>query len=196
MRHPGVLLLVTGPSGVGKRTLIEHLLRAVPTTRLVVSVTTRQPRKGEVNGVQYHFISPEEFRRMIQQDELLEYAEYVGNYYGTPKKNVEGILQSGHHAVLELEVEGAEQMRRKVPHAVSVFVMPPTPEIATLRERLAGRGTEDAERIERRLRRAQEEMERCREFAHVIVNDNPNEAGEALVRILLDAVSSSLAAAD
>src|SRR6266480_5241170 len=152
----GRLFVITGPSGVGKGTLIRRLLERMPELELSVSATTRPPRPGERDGVDYHFLTEEEFDRMVHDGRLLEHATYSGNRYGTPRSEVEPRLAAGRSVVLEIEVQGARQVREAMPEAVQVFIAPPSP--AALRERLEGRGTDRPEAIARRLAAAEEEL--------------------------------------
>ena len=169
---------MTGPSGVGKGTLIKELLRRVPGLELSVSATTRRPREGEKDGVDYHFLSEEEFDRRLTEGDFMEHAAYSGHRYGTLVSEVEPRLAEGVGVVLEIEVQGARQVRARMPEAVLVFVAPPSPE--DLRERLEGRGTDAPEQIERRLRVAEAELAAQPEFSHVIVNDEVDRAAEEL----------------
>jgi guanylate kinase len=178
----GRLFVITGPSGVGKGTLIRHLLDRVPDLDLSVSATTRAPRPGERNGVDYHFLSDEEFERLAAAGELLEHATYSGRRYGTPRSEVEPRLRDGRSVVLEIEVQGARQVRESMPEAVQVFIAPPSS--GALRERLEGRGTDDSEEIERRLGVAEEELAARGEFGHVVVNDDLERAGDELVALV------------
>ena len=177
------VLVITGPSGVGKGTLIERLLERIPELELSVSATTREPRPGEIDGRDYHFLSPEEFERRAEAGEFLEHATYSGKRYGTLRSQVERRLREGRSVVLEIEVQGARQVRTAMSEAVLIFIAPPDPE--ALRERLEGRGTDPPEAIERRLRTAELELEAQQEFPHVVVNDDVQKAAaelEALVR--------------
>ncbi len=179
----GKVFVITGPSGVGKGTLIELLLERVPELELSVSATTRDPRAGEVDGRDYHFLNPEEFERRVESGDFLEHATYSGNRYGTLRQEVDRRLADGRSVVLEIEVQGARQVRAAMPEAVPIFIAPPDP--ASLRERLEGRGTDSAKAIERRLRTAEIELEAQAEFPHVIVNDELQIAAsklESLVR--------------
>jgi guanylate kinase len=171
---PGILV-ITGPSGVGKGTLIRLLLDRFPRMALSVSATTRRPRPGEHDGVDYHFLSPEEFDRRIEEDEFLEWAEYAGHRYGTLRSELE---RDADPLVLEIEVQGARQVRERVPEATSVFIAPPSEE--ALRTRLVGRGSDDPEQIEKRLAVAREEMAAREEFDHVVVNDDLEAAVQEL----------------
>jgi guanylate kinase len=178
----GRLFVITGPSGVGKGTLIKELLRRVPGLELSVSATTRPPRPGEKDGVEYHFLSEEEFDRRLAEGDFMEHAAYSGHRYGTLVSEVEPRLARGIGVVLEIEVQGARQVRARMPEAVLVFVAPPDPE--ALRERLEGRGTDTPEQIERRLQVAAEELEARSEFRHVIVNDDLERAGDELAALV------------
>ena len=167
--------MITGPSGVGKGTLIRALLERFPPFRLSVSATTREPRPGERDGADYHFLSKEEFQRRLDAGEFLEHAEYAGHRYGTLRSEIdraEGPL------VLEIEVQGARQVREALPEAKQIFIAPPNPE--ALRLRLATRGTDSPEQVERRLETAARELEARREFEHVVVNDRLEKAVEEL----------------
>jgi guanylate kinase len=178
----GRLFVITGPSGVGKGTLIGRLLEQVPELELSVSATTRPPRPGERNGVDYHFLSAEEFERLADAGDLLEHATYAGHRYGTPRAEVEPRLRAGRSVVLEIEVQGARQVREAMPEAVQVFIAPPSP--GALRERLEGRATDRPEQIDRRLSAAEEELAARQEFGHVIVNDDLERATDELVGLV------------
>src|SRR3954469_2775644 len=175
---PVTVLVVTGPSGVGKGTLIRRLLERRPDYRLSVSATTREPRPGEVDGRDYHFLTEQEFERRLAAGDFLEHALYAGNHYGTLKEEVERALGN---LVLEIEVEGARQVRQAMPEATQVFIAPPSDE--TLRERLEGRRTDTPEVIERRLARAKEELAARQEFKRVIVNDDLDRAVAELAEL-------------
>lgn len=174
----GGVLVVTGPSGVGKGTLIQKLLERVPGLSLSVSATTRPPRPGEVNGRDYHFLKPEDFEKRLLRGEFLEHAVYAGNQYGTPRSEIDRARDG---LVLEIEVEGARQVRERLPEALQVFIAPPSPE--ALEERLLGRGTDSEEQMQRRLARAEEELAARDEFKHVIVNDDLEKAVAELERL-------------
>jgi guanylate kinase len=169
------ILVITGPSGVGKGTLIEGLLQQVPGLELAVSATTRKPREGEVNGVHYHFLSQEDFDRRVAAGEFIEHAEYAGNRYGTLKSE---LARPARGIVLEIDVQGARQVRERVPEARLIFIEPPSFE--DLERRLAGRGSDRPEQIERRLAAARDELEAAGEFDHRVVNDELQRALQEL----------------
>ena len=174
--------VITGPSGVGKGTLIRGLMERVGELELSVSATTRPARAGERDGVDYHFLSREQFDRLLAAGEFLEHADYAGNRYGTLRSQLEDRLRAGHPVVLEIEVQGARQLREAMPEALQVFIAPPS--LDALRARLTGRGTDDVEEVERRLRVAEGELAAQPEFAHVVVNDRLEEALEQLTEIV------------
>jgi guanylate kinase len=176
------VFVITGPSGVGKGTLIRGLMERLPKLELSVSATTRAPRPGERNGVDYHFLTREDFDRRVAAGEFVEHADYAGRSYGTLRSELEDRVRVGVPVVLEIEVQGARQVRAAMPEAVQVFIAPPSP--PALRARLIGRGTDDAAEVERRLRVAQEELAAQPEFAHVVVNDQLDDALEQLAAIV------------
>lgn len=178
----GKLIVVSGFSGAGKGTLMNALTEQYDNYALSVSATTRAPRPGEVEGVSYFYKTDEEFKGMIERDELIEYAGYVGHYYGTPKAFVEANLEAGKDVLLEIEIQGAMKIKSKYPDAILMFVTPPSAQI--LRERLTKRGTEDAEVIEARLRRATEEAEGVEAYDYIVINDNLRECAETVDRIV------------
>ncbi len=180
--------VITGPSGVGKGTLIRALCDRIPQIELSVSATTRPPRPGERDGVAYHFLSPEAFAQGVAEGAFVEWAEYSGNRYGTLRSELERRLAAGVPVVLEIELQGARQVREQLPDAVQVFIAPPSRE--TLRTRLIGRGTDTDEQVQRRLETADAELAAQPEFTHVVVNDRLEEAVAELVAI----VRSELAA--
>ena len=177
----GTLVVFTGPSGSGKGTILKECLQD-PSLYLSISNTTRSPRPGEVDGVHYHFITHEDFEKKIQEGGMLEYANYCGNSYGTPRDRVWEQLEAGRDVVLEIEVQGAMQVRKNCPEAVLVFVVPPTPQV--LRQRLIGRGTEDMETVEKRLARSLEEIGMLSQFDYLVVNDQLEDAVETFRGIL------------
>jgi guanylate kinase len=176
------VFVITGPSGVGKGTLIRTLLERVPELELSVSATTREPRPGEVDGEDYHFLSEAEFDRRVLEGDFLEHAGYSGRRYGTLRSEVERRLAAGASVVLEIEVQGARQVAEQMPEAMRIFIAPPSEE--TLRLRLVGRGTDDEAQRERRLATAKSELAAQREFPHVVVNDRLEDAAESLERIV------------
>jgi guanylate kinase len=176
------VFVITGPSGVGKGTLIRGLLSRVPELELSVSATTRAPRPGEQDGADYHFLTPEQFEAHVAAGDFVEHATYSGNRYGTLRSELERRLQTGAGVVLEIEVQGARQVRAAMPEAVAVFIAPPSRE--ALRARLVGRGTDSAEQVDERLRTAERELTAQPEFRHVVVNDRLEEATESLVTIV------------
>ena len=179
----GNLIVLSGPSGSGKDTVLAQLLKKDKDITLSISSITRPMRVGEVEGEKYHFISREEFEELIKNDSLLEYNIFVGNYYGTPKKAVEESLLNGKDVILEIDVNGADQIRAKCPEAVSVFIMPPSYE--ELKRRLTGRGTDSQEVIERRLKEALGEMERAKDYDYVVKNDILDKAVMDVLNIIL-----------
>ncbi len=176
------LTVLSGPSGVGKGSVVAEIRRHHPSVWLSVSVTTRSPRPGETDGVEYHFVSHAEFDRMVAAGELLEHAEYAGNCYGTPRQPVEERLAAGLPALLEIELQGARQVREAMPEAQFVFLAPPSWE--ELVRRLVGRGTEDDETIRARLDAGKIELEAEKEFDVVVVNDRVERAAKELVALL------------
>ena len=174
--------MITGPSGVGKGTLIRSLFDRVPELELSISATTRAPRPGEEDGVAYHFLDRDEFERRVDAGDFVEWAEYSGNRYGTLRSELTRTLERGRPVVLEIELQGARQVREKMPEAVQVFIAPPSPE--TLRTRLVGRGTDTPEQVKRRLQTAEAELAAQPEFPHVVINDRLDDAVTALVAIV------------
>jgi guanylate kinase len=174
----GRLIVLTGPSGVGKGTLMRSLLQRHPELYYSVSVTTRSPRPGEINGKNYYFISRSKFEQLVAQREFLEWAEFAGNYYGTPREAVLNQVKSGQLVILEIELEGARQIRCSFPGALSIFILPPS--LAELEKRIRGRAQDSEEAIARRLRRAQEEIQAADEFDIQIVNDDFETALNAI----------------
>ena len=183
LNQRGLLIVLSGPSGVGKGTVRKALFE-MPEQEFVysVSMTTRPPRPGEVDGVDYYFVSKEEFERQIQEGNLLEYAEFVGNYYGTPKDKVEEQLNKGKEVILEIEVNGALQVRDKCKDAVFIFLVPPTRK--ALYERLKSRGTENEERILARITKANKEFKLAHQYDYIVVNDEIYNAADRIMAII------------
>ncbi|HEY2715398.1 MAG TPA: guanylate kinase [Solirubrobacterales bacterium] len=184
------VFVITGPSGVGKGTLIRALLEQCPALELSISATTRQPRTGEEDRVDYYFLTPEEFQRRIDEHDFLEYATYSGNRYGTLRSEIERRVEEGHSVVLEIEVQGAQQVRAAMDDSIQIFIAPPDPSV--LRQRLAGRGTDSQEAIDARLETAEIELASQGDFDHRVVNDDLGRATEELVRIVRAELDESL----
>jgi len=183
MNEKGILVVVSGFSGSGKGTLMKELLkRYAKKYALSVSATTRLPRKGEVDGREYFFVETEEFEKMIAKNELIEYAKYVENYYGTPRNYVEQQLESGKDVILEIEIQGALEVKEMHPDALLLFVTPPSAKV--LKERLVHRGTEKMEVIESRMRRAAEEAEGMNQYDYLIINDDLDSCVEQMHQII------------
>jgi guanylate kinase len=179
----GCLFVISAPSGSGKTTLVSKLIASFSDLRFSVSYTTRAPRGAERDGVDYHFVTRDEFQEKIRKGELLEWAEVHGNLYGTSKPETEGIRAGGQDILLDIDVQGAAQVRKAAPEAVTMFVMPPSFQI--LVERLRGRKQDSPEVIEARLAGARREIDRYREFHYVLVNDDIEETAELLRSIVL-----------
>lgn len=177
----GTLFIVSGPSGCGKGTVLAEILKQ-DNVYYSVSATTRAPRPGEVNGVNYHFLSKDEFEKLIENGGMLEYASYCGNYYGTPKKPVEDMLAEGKNVILEIEVQGALKVMEKCPEAVSVFILPPS--LKELRRRLHKRGTETEEVIEKRIGEAAGEIRKAVNYDYVMINGELEIAVSDLLSII------------
>lgn len=182
MKNKGLLIVFSGPSGSGKGTILHEVLASDPSVMLSVSATTRSPREGEENGVNYFFIQKEEFEEMIANDGMLEHACYCGNYYGTPRKPVEEALDAGKDVILEIEVQGALQIKEKFPECVTIFILPPSMEV--LDHRLHKRQTEDEPTIQKRLAQAKEELKMAPEYDYAVVNGELETAVEDMKAIL------------
>lgn len=178
----GLLLVVSAPSAGGKGTILKELFQRNGNLRMSVSATTRQPRAGEEHGKHYYFINCEEFQQLIDSGKMLEYAEYVGNLYGTPKGPVDQWLGEGYDVVLEIEVQGGAQIKKIVPDCVSVFITPPSLEV--LEKRLRGRGTEEEGTILKRLATARQELTQAGNYDYVVVNDRLEDAVDDMLAIL------------
>ena len=177
----GVLYIVSAPSGAGKTSLVKALLKADPAIRLSVSYTTRPPRPGETDGRDYHFVTRQRFEEMLADGEFLEHAEVYGNFYGTSKGSISRDLLAGHDVLLEIDWQGADQVRTHFPESASIFILPPS--FSALRTRLAGRGQDSDEVIERRLAAAAHDVAHAESFDYIIVNDDFDHALEDLVAI-------------
>ena len=176
------VFVITGPSGVGKGTLIRSLLDRYPELSLAISATTRPPRVGETDGIDYHFLDPAEFDRLVGAGQFVEHAEYAGNRYGTLRRELDQRTAGGTPVVLEIDLQGARQVRAALPDAVQVFISPPS--FGELRARLVGRGTDDPTQVDARLELARRELEAESEFHHVIVNDRLEAAVADLLAVL------------
>ena len=179
---PGNLFVVVAPSGAGKTSLVAKLLEGDANVRLSVSYTTRAPRAGEVNGREYHFVTRGEFERMIAANDFLEHAEVYGNYYGTSRRWIENELAGGHDVLLEIDWQGAAQVRRIFPHMVGIFILPPS--LPELHRRLTGRGKDSPEAIDKRMASAREEISHVLEFEYIIVNEHFEAASADLQAVV------------
>jgi len=178
----GHLYILSGPSGAGKGTVREKVFKTVSDLSYSVSCTTRSPRECELNGVDYHFISVDEFKRQIAEDKFLEWAEVHGNFYGTSRTFIEPLLEKGIDVMLEIDVQGALQVKEKMPEAITVFLTPPSMKI--LEERLRGRGTNDDADIKLRMKNAEREMSYADKYDYKIVNDDADKASEEFVNLI------------
>lgn len=180
--NKGLLVVISAPSGGGKGTILKELFSRDGNLKLSVSATTRRPRPGEKHGEQYYFISREEFESLIAEGKMLEHAEYVGNYYGTPRGPVEEWTAQGKDVILEIEVQGGAQVKRLMPECVSIFILPPSTKV--LEERLRGRGTEQESTVQKRLETARREIPQASEYDYVVYNDRLEDAVEDIQAIL------------
>ena len=183
-KKQGLLIVLSGPSGCGKNSVIKQLLTIRPNCWISISCTSRQPRPGEENGKDYYFLSKEEFEKDITKEQFLEYAEYAGNYYGTPKKYIQQHLDQGEDVILEIEIQGALKIKEKLPETIFIFIMPPS--MQELKRRLQNRKTEDAAKIDKRFKRAYEEINEISKYNYVVVND-VIETAAAKVNAILEA---------
>ena len=181
--NKGSLFVITGPSGAGKGTVLKEVIKSLDRLYFSVSATTRKPREGEVDGVHYHFLTKERFEELISADRFLEYAQYAENYYGTPLDPVLDQLEQGNDVILEIELQGALQVKKRMPQAVLVFIAPPSFE--ELEDRLRGRGTESEEVILRRLAIARQECANMDQFRYIVVNDEVPDASDRLRAVIL-----------
>lgn len=181
-QQPGNIFIISAASGTGKTTLVSRLLAKNPEIRVSVSHTTRQPREGEQNGVHYHFVERAQFEQLIAENAFLEHADVFGNYYGTSFNSINSLIEAGYDVILEIDVQGAEQVRRALPQSCSIFILPPSFEI--LAGRLNGRGTDSAEVIATRLAKARQEIEQAVQFDYVVVNDQLDTAEADLLHII------------
>ena len=183
MQEKGKLIVISGPSGAGKSTVVFKAIEGREDVCFSTSVTTRKPRPGEVDGREYFFVDPDRFKEMVENDKLLEHAEYVANSYGTPRAYVEEKLEAGVNVLLDIEVQGARQVHEKMPDAVKIFIIPPS--LETLEKRLKGRGTDTERAIEARLIRARQEYQEADFYDYLIINDDADKAAKELSAIIL-----------
>ena len=183
MQEKGKLIVISGPSGAGKSTVVFKAIEGREDVCFSTSVTTRKPRPGEVDGREYFFVDPDRFKEMVENDELLEHAEYVANSYGTPRAYVEEKLETGLNVLLDIEVQGARQIHEKMPDAVKIFIIPPS--LEELEKRLKGRGTDTERAIEARLIRARQEYQEADFYDYLIINDDADKAAKELSAIIL-----------
>lgn len=181
MSKEGKILIISGFSGVGKGTVVRYIMDNYPDYQLSVSATTRDPRDSEIPGVSYHYITRAQFEEMIKEDQLLEYAQYVDNYYGTPREFVETNIKKGNNVILEIEAQGALQIKAKKPEAIMIFMLPPDAD--TLKQRLVGRNTESEEVIMKRLARASEETEYMDNYEYFVINDEIEKCADNINKI-------------
>lgn len=178
----GKTFIICGPSGVGKGTVVARLLASDPTLYFSVSATTRAPRPSEIDGKHYHFLSQEQFDEWVREDQFLEHAEFVGNRYGTPRQFIDKAMEQGRDVILDIEIQGAEQVHQKRPEAVRIFIAPPSWD--ELERRLIGRGTEDMDKVRSRLQRGKEEFLVAKDFDYFVINDTVDRAVEEISAIM------------
>ncbi len=178
----GKTFIICGPSGVGKGTVVARLMASDPTLYFSVSATTRAPRPGEVDGKHYHFLTGEQFEQWVAEDQFLEHAEFVGNRYGTPRQYIDKAMEQGRDVILDIEIQGAQQVHQKRPDAVRIFIAPPSWD--ELERRLIGRGTEDMDKVRSRLQRGKEEFLVARDFDYFVINDTVDRAVEEISAIM------------
>ena len=183
MNNGGELFVITGPSGVGKATVLSRLLKNIDNVYVSISATTRKPRQGEVNEKDYFFMEREEFEKLIKEGKFLEYAEYVGNYYGTPAGSVNEMLKNGKDVILEIEVQGALKVKEKCPDANMVFIIPPS--FSALEFRLRSRGTESDDAIPKRLEKARSEYLMVDKYDYIVINDDIDKAADEIRAIIM-----------
>ena len=182
MKNPNKLIILTGPSGVGKGTVVKEILDKEKNIWLSISATTRGPREGEKDGENYYFMDKKKFKEMIEQDLFLEWAQFAGNYYGTPLSSVNEKIKKGFTVLLEIEVEGAKQIKEKFPNSLSIFLLPP--DKAELERRIRNRGTENEESIKKRLSRANYEISASNDFDFSLINQNVNETAMRIIKLM------------
>ena len=182
MKNQKKLIILTGPSGVGKGTVVREILGKDKNIWLSISATTREPREGEKEGENYYFLNQEKFKEMISQNLFLEWAQFAGNYYGTPLSSVNEKIEKGFTVILEIEVEGAKQIKEKFPESLSIFLLPP--DKAELERRIRNRGTDKEEAIKRRLSRANYEIAVSKEFDFALTNHNVNETAKKIIKLI------------
>ena len=182
MKNLKKLIILTGPSGVGKGTVVKEILAKDKNIWLSISATTREPREGEKEGENYYFLNQEKFKKMIEQNLFLEWAQFAGNYYGTPLSSVDEKIKKGFTVLLEIEVEGAKQIKEKIPNSLSIFLLPP--DKAELERRIRNRGTEKEEAIKKRLLRANYEISKSNQFDFVLINNNVDETAKRIIKLI------------